>query len=130
MAMHSTMKNLFCGTAIFAAAILTGAPAHADGLRAAVRDGYGRLVFDWDAPVRYSAEVVNGQLVIQFDRPVASGVAAADLTLAPFVNGPGRLSADDRTLTYALRPNISMRTFPVGNAVVIDLTPAPTQTAT
>lgn len=105
------------------------APAHAEGLRAAQRDGYARLVFDWDSAVRYSAEVLNGQLVVQFERAITGGSAAADPALADYVTSPGRLSPDGRTLTYTLKPNINMRTFPVGNAVVIDLSPTTSPTA-
>ncbi len=118
------VASAFCG-----ALLLSGATMAAEGMRAAQRDGYGRIVFDWDSPVRYAAEVVNGQLVVQFDRAVGGNVAASDEALAAYVVGAGRLSADGRTLTYALRPNVTMRTFPVGNAVVIDLTPAATPAA-
>src|SRR6185312_9677339 len=45
------------------------------------------------------------------------------------ITGPGQLSADGRTLTFPLRPNVTMQTFPVGNAVVIDLKPGATPPA-
>ncbi|TAL01306.1 MAG: tetratricopeptide repeat protein [Rhodospirillaceae bacterium] len=112
--------------AILAALCLsTPTVLHAAGLRTATRDGYARLVFDWDSPVRYSADVVGGQLVMQFETPIGGNIAAANQALAEYVTGPGQLSPDGRTLIFPLRPSVTMRTFPVGNAVVVDLT-APT----
>ncbi|MDX2223543.1 MAG: hypothetical protein SFV21_12385, partial [Rhodospirillaceae bacterium] len=103
------------------AAGCSGAPAWADGLRAAPRDGYGRIVFDWDQPIRYAAEVVGGQLVVQFERPITGNINDVAAALSAYVQ-PGRLSADGRTATFPLRANVTMRTFTVGNAVVVDLT--------
>jgi tetratricopeptide (TPR) repeat protein len=105
------------------------APARADGVRAAQREDYGRIVFDWDQPIRYSAAVVAGQLVVQFERPITGDITAIQQSLGPYVLN-GLLSPDRRTATFPLRANVNMRTFTVGNAVVIDLTgPAPAQTA-
>jgi tetratricopeptide (TPR) repeat protein len=102
-------------------AVLCGGMAEAaDGVRSAQRDGYGRVVFDWDAPVRYSAEVVNGTLVVQFERPIGGNVAPVVQAMAPYIT-TSQFSADRRTLTFMLRPNITMRTFTVGTAVVVDL---------
>ena len=28
------------------------------------------MVFDWDEPVSYSADIINGELVLRFDKPV------------------------------------------------------------
>jgi hypothetical protein len=94
--------------------------ALADGVRAAQRDQYGRIVFDWNDPVRYSAAVVNGQLVVQFERPISGDLNSVQQQMGPYVTS-GFLSADGRTATFPLRPNVTMRTFTVGNAVVIDL---------
>ena len=71
------MISHFKRAALFAIAILSATPALADGVRSALRDGYGRVVFDWDTPVRYAADVVNGALVVQFERPVANDITAA-----------------------------------------------------
>ena len=110
MMRHARIALLIVSTSIAAIA----SPAQAEGLRAASRDGYGRLVFDWDSPVRYSAEVVGNQLVLQFDRPIAGNVPAADQALTDYVAGPGKLGADGRSLTYVLRANVTMRPFAVG----------------
>jgi len=96
----------------------------ADGVRAAQRDDYGRIVFDWNEPIRYSAAVVAGQLVVQFERPITGDLASIQQTLGPYVLN-GLLSPDRRTATFPLRANVTMRTFTVGNAIVIDLSGPP-----
>ena len=112
------MKRLlpFAALAMLAAV----SAARADNVRAAQRDDYGRVVFDWDQPIRYAAEVLNGTLVVQFERPVTSDIAAVAKGLVPYLL-PGRFSNDRRTVYFPLKPNVTMRTFTVGNAVVIDL---------
>ncbi len=94
--------------------------AQADNIRAAQREGYGRLVFDWDQPIRYAADVLNGTLIVQFERPVTRDVAPVVQGLAPYI-ASSSYSADRRTVYFPLRPNITMRTFTVGNAIVLDL---------
>jgi tetratricopeptide (TPR) repeat protein len=106
--------------AILVAALLGAASAAADGVRSAARDGYGRIVFDWNAPVRYAADVVGGALVVQFERPVTGDISTAIPALAPYITA-NRFSPDRRTFTFTLRPNVTMRTFTVGSAVVVDL---------
>jgi hypothetical protein len=108
--------------------LLAAAPASADAVRFAVREGYGRVVFEWDAPVRYAAEVVAGNLVVQFERPFDMNPQSLALPLAPYVGTPV-ISADRRTATFPLRPSVTMRTFTVGSAVVIDLVGPPQQVA-
>ena len=104
----------------FAALLAFAGPAAADDMRSALREGYGRIVFDWNQPVRYAAEVVGGTLLIQFERPVTGDIAKLTQSLAAYVNG-GRLSADRKTASFPLKPNVTMRTFTVGQAVVVDL---------
>jgi hypothetical protein len=123
-----TLRTALLGVLI-GAGLLAAMPARADGVRAAQRDDYGRIVFDWVEPIRYSAAVVGGQLVVQFERPIVGDIAPVQQSLGPYVLG-GQLSADRLTATFPLRPNVTMRTFTVGNAVVIDLTGGqPTQAA-
>ncbi len=109
---------------ILAGVLLCAQDGYAAPIRVADRDGYGRIVFDWTAPVRYSATVVGGQLVLQFDQPVTGDVAAAAQNLAGYL-GVGRVSPDRRTITFSLRNNFQMRSITVGAAVVVDLFGAP-----
>ncbi|MGE3333787.1 MAG: tetratricopeptide repeat protein [Rhodospirillaceae bacterium] len=113
----------------FAVALLTAAPAAADAVRFAARDGYGRVAFEWDQPVRYSADIVGGDLVVQFERAVSMTPAPLAQALGAYISGAPRISPDQRTIAFPLRPNVTMRTFTVGSAVVVDLVAAPAQTA-
>ena len=116
------MKRL---TLALALALFAAAPALADGVRFAARDGYGRVAFEWDQPVRYSADVLGGELVVQFERAVTMTPAAIAQALGTYISGPPRLSPDQRTVVFPLRPNVTMRTFTVGSAVVVDLVGPP-----
>lgn len=118
------MRFLFAVIAILVAA----APTLADAVRFAPREGYGRIVFEWDTPVRYSADVVDGNLVVQFERAISGSVSAAAQSLATYVGTP-RVSPDQRTIVFPLRPNVTMRTFTVGSAVVVDLVTPQAQAA-
>lgn len=118
---NSSLRRIGFAAVVAVLAGFASSQALADGVRAAQKEGYGRIVFDWDNPVRYSAAVVGGQLVVQFERPVGGDVSAVQQALGPYVNG-GFLSPDGRTATFSLKANVNMRTFTVGNAVVLDLT--------
>ena len=92
--------------------------------RAAVHDDYVRIVFDWDAPVGYSAEIVNGQLLVRFDRPIKGGVQSLIKPLAKVVRGAS-VSADGMAATFPLIKPMSVKAFAGNNnSVVIDLTEA------
>ncbi|MEQ9445921.1 MAG: tetratricopeptide repeat protein [Rhodospirillaceae bacterium] len=111
-----------CLRVAFAIALLIGMgqPVLSAPMRVAERDGYGRIVFDWPAPVRYSANVIGGQLVLQFDRPITGDVSAAAAALPGYLNA-GRISPDRLTASFPLTNTFEMRSLVVGTAVVIDL---------
>lgn len=111
------------GAALLVFASLSGVEsqvAYADNIRAAERGDFGRLVFEWDDPVRYAAEVVGDTLVVQFERPVTTDIAESAQTLNTYVAG-GRFAPDRRSIFLPLRAGVSMRTFTVRNVVVVDL---------
>jgi tetratricopeptide (TPR) repeat protein len=93
--------------------------AQAAQVRAAPHDGYGRLVFDWAAPVRWQAEVAAGNLILQFSAPVTDDPAGAVAPLKDYVSAV-RLSEDRRTVTLPLTGQIDVNAFTLGSAVVID----------
>lgn len=59
----------------------------ATAVRAAAHDGYGRMVFDWDQPVRYDVEIAAGNLIVSFDRPVEAATGRIPEALADYVAG-------------------------------------------
>ncbi|EPY02106.1 tetratricopeptide repeat protein [Magnetospirillum fulvum] len=110
---------------VLAAALPTLALAQARGAsspRAADHDGYGRMVFDWEGPVGFTAEQVDGQLVVHFDKPIAGDPKAVVKPLSRYLKGAS-LSADRTTATFPLTGPVQIKTLRSGNAVVIDLSP-------
>ncbi|MBI3444782.1 MAG: tetratricopeptide repeat protein [Magnetospirillum sp.] len=96
--------------------------------RAADHDGYGRLVFDWDGPVKFSAETVNGQLIIRFDRPMAGDPKVVLKPLARYLKG-ATLSPDRMMVTFPLAIPVQVKSFQTGSSVVVDLTESKTPTS-
>jgi hypothetical protein len=88
--------------------------------RAAEHDNFGRMVFDWDAPVQWSADVVNGQLLIRFEKPVAGDPKALLKPLSKYLKGVV-LSSDRRMVTFSLAVPVQIKSFSSGNSTVIDL---------
>lgn len=130
--MTQTKQNLFgtklamlaAASCILFAQLFANAEATAAPMRVADRDGYGRIVFDWPTPVRFTANVVGGQLVMQFDQPVTGDVTAAVAGLRGYLQS-GRISPDRRTVTFPLTNAFQVRAITVGAAVVVDLFGAP-----
>ncbi len=119
----SIIRAAVLGFGVFIAAC----PALADAIavRAAAHDGYGRIVFNWTAPVGYSAVAEGGRLVVRFQRPIESDLGAVNRSLAKFL-GAGQIGPDGRSVVFPLKGNLSVRHFYMGSAVVVDvLEPAP-----
>lgn len=92
----------------------------ATAIRSAPHDGYGRMVFDWDGPVRWSADIAAGQLVLQFSEPVTDDPRKVLGPLKDYVSTV-RVSDDRRTLTFPLKGGYRLNSFTLGSAVVVDL---------
>lgn len=89
--------------------------------RAAEHDGFGRMVFDWDSPVKFSAETVNSQLIVRFDRPIAGDPKVVLKPLARYLKGV-TLSPDRKMVTFPLAVPVQVKSFQTGtNSVVVDL---------
>lgn len=102
----------------------TPARAAAEAVRAAAHDGYGRIVFDWNEPVRYDVEVAAGALIIRFDKPIGASTARVPAALTDYV-AAARVSPDGRTLTLPLKGAFEPRSFTIGTSVVVDLMGGP-----
>jgi tetratricopeptide (TPR) repeat protein len=98
--------------------------------RAALHDDFGRMVFDWDGPVKFSAEVVNSQLVVRFDKPIGGDVKAVLKPLARYLKGV-TLSPDRKMATFPLAVPVQIKSFQTSTSVVVDLSEskAPTSSA-
>ena len=95
----SLVIRRFCFSAAisFIAAFTLLCDTYAASMRVVARDGYGRIVFDWPIPVLYTANIIAGQLVLQFDRPVTGNVQLAATGLGGY-REEGRISPDRRTV--------------------------------
>jgi len=89
-------------------------------VRAWPHDGYGRLVFDWSAPVDYSAEIADGRLVVEFDRPFEVDLDAALELLRDYV-AKAQSDPAGRTLRFELSAPFRLRHFVANGSVVVDL---------
>ncbi len=83
---------------------------------------FARIVFDWRAPVKFSAKVVGNQLRISFERPLQTEFDRAAKSLAPFLSEL-QLQASGTAVSANLRGYYSLRSFSSENTVVIDLIP-------
>jgi len=114
--------------AFLALAALCSLPAWAENAsnsntspRAAAHDGYGRMVFDWTGPVTYSADVINGELVLRFDRPVSGDFRNLLKPLSRYLRTVS-VSSDRRTATFPLTRPIGVKAYTNSNgAVIVDL---------
>ncbi|MGE5547236.1 MAG: hypothetical protein ACM33T_10080, partial [Solirubrobacterales bacterium] len=88
--------------------------------RAAEHDGFGRMVFDWDAPLRWSADVVNNELVLRFEKPVAGDPRALLKPLGKYLKSV-TISPDRRMVSFPLAVPVQVKSFTTGNSTVVDL---------
>ncbi|MFT5488851.1 MAG: hypothetical protein ACI9MU_003780, partial [Alphaproteobacteria bacterium] len=89
---------------------------------------FGRIVFDWRSPVKFTAKIVGTQLRVRFNRPLKTEFAKAAKSLAPYMSEL-QVGATGTTISANLRGYYSLRSFSNENAVVIDLTPEESSTA-
>ncbi|MBX9633469.1 MAG: hypothetical protein K2X44_00685, partial [Magnetospirillum sp.] len=108
---------------IFLLALMVWAPLEAlaqASPRGAAHETFGRMVFDWDSPVQWSADVVNGQLVVRFEKPMAGDPKQLLKPLSKYLKGV-TLSADRRMATFSLAMPVQVKSFVTGSSTVIDL---------
>ncbi|GAB3125339.1 tetratricopeptide repeat protein [Novispirillum itersonii subsp. nipponicum] len=89
-------------------------------IRSAPHKDYGRVVFDWNGTVGYSASVEKGKVIITFDQPVQDDPAKVARSLGEYVSG-ARLSPDRKTVTFDLKGDFAPKAFTSGKSVVLDL---------
>ena len=107
--------------ALVPAAIALPVPAAAEvTARASDHGTYGRMVFDWRAPVRHTARLSGRSLTIRFGRPITGSLIAIRRNLSAYVDEIA-VSDDARAITVALTGRFRMRSFVRGNRVVVDL---------
>jgi len=112
-------------TSLVAALMVAGpADALAASVSTSVGDGFGRIIFDWDVPVRYTVEMRDRTLIARFDTPVPNGASLIPRRLPAYVETV-RLSGDRLQAIMPLKDTFSLTAYPQGSAVVIELLGGP-----
>jgi tetratricopeptide (TPR) repeat protein len=105
--------------------LVSGAAANAQTAvetRGGVHDGYGRLVFVWPQPVVFEARIEGSELVVEFERPFRSDLAAATRLLRRYLSN-GRVNG--RQARFTLQRPVDLRSFGSGASVVVDVVDPP-----
>ncbi len=121
--MSMTPINGFRVFALAAALFFLGASlsrAEPVPVRAAPHEGFGRIVFNWQFPVRYTAKQNGNEVTVRFGRPIEAGYGGVVRVLGKYLRraAPGN---DGRSVTFFLKDGFGMRAFDMGSAVVVDL---------
>lgn len=82
--------------------------------------GKAALVFDWETPTTFSAEVFDGNLIVRFGRPFTADLDAA-VSAMPSHFLDATIRPDMRTAVFALRRDQTFRTSQTGTRIVIEL---------
>jgi len=89
---------------------------------ASVQGGFARIIFDWPDEVNGSAQLVDGVLVISFEKPFNVNVDALAKTLEPYV-ALVRRDADGKGLRLALKGPVRLKTTNLMVRHAFDLLP-------
>ena len=112
------LAALACALAPFAAAA-----QETVRVRGGAHPNFGRLVFDWPAPVGASAKIEGNRLIVNFERPMAGDLSKIGGALGDYIKR-GSLSADGRTATFELAKPATIKSQTPGKAVIVDLAAA------
>jgi len=110
-----------------AALVFAAAPARAAEnvpVRAADHGDYGRIVFDWGAPVGHSVALTGRTLTVAFDRPMDGSFDSVRRWLKGYVTA-ARLEDGGRKAVFDLAGDFTTSDFESGNSLAVDLKRAP-----
>jgi len=97
-------------------------------VRAGAHPGYGRIVFKWSLPVKYTAKIENGALRVTFGEPAETNYNEVKRNLRKFVSG-ARSSDGGRAVSFPLTGDYGVRSFYSGSYLVVDIVGEPTSAA-
>ncbi|PWC85822.1 hypothetical protein TSH100_14700 [Azospirillum sp. TSH100] len=121
------LRGCAAAVALLAVPVLLS-PMAADAASVPVRGGshkdFGRLVFDWPGKVDFTAAVEGDRLVISFTETIDAPLDRLVRALPDYL-AAGRVEADGKTVSFDLKRPVALKSFRNGNAVAIDLSPAP-----
>ncbi|MBM3556985.1 MAG: hypothetical protein FJX47_15685, partial [Alphaproteobacteria bacterium] len=123
------MRRVLALALVFFGFAAAAAAQDAVRLRGWTHPNYGRLVFDWPAPVGHEVRLDGERLILRFDRPMSADFARALANLGAYLKG-ARLSPDGREAVLELAQPVRPTSQVNGTAVVIDLHPDTARAAT
>jgi tetratricopeptide (TPR) repeat protein len=116
-----------CRVLVAALLLALAAPAPARAaekvtVRAAEHDkeGFGRIAFEWPAPVAFEAKLDGQVLTVHFERPLEAELGAVTSHLDGYVAAV-RIAADGETVIAELKRPATLRTLRDGNVIAIDI---------
>lgn len=116
---------LFLTLATFLISYGTGFGAEPVDVRGGLHAKFGRLVFDWKAPVTYQVAVQGNQLIITFDRGMEGQFDKARAEISGYM-GNVKLEDGGKRVVVALKRAVKTKHFVNENSIVIDLLPTGT----
>ncbi len=106
-------------------------PVAADQVRIRSQDNdtYGRMIFDWSSPVEFSARLTEAGLEVRFGRPLETSFDEVQRNLERYIDAVRYGDGDTRrTVIFTLKAGFDLKSYKLGDKVVIDLTwPAPAE---
>lgn len=81
---------------------------------------YGRIIFDWPAPVKHSARIEGGMLVVEFSRPMRGEFDRVVKYLGDYVTS-AELTGKGKVARFGLTGSFDVDSFATGASVVVDL---------
>lgn len=116
-----TRPAIVAALSIWMAAIATGAGAATSvTARAALHEGFGRVVFDWPATTAYRVDRDGSRLVITFEESFTVSFDSVKRVLNDYLSDI-RLSDDGRTVEIELAAEFDFRDFAYDDKVIVDL---------
>lgn len=130
MSLRRGLLALALTLSLTAGALSSARAAETVGVRAAEHDkqGFGRIAFDWPAPISFDAKIDGKTLTIHFARPFTARLDAVKRALDDYV-GAIRIGADGASIVAALKRPVTLHSFTDGNTVAIDLVASRPQAA-
>ncbi|NVK17421.1 MAG: hypothetical protein HWE30_01855 [Methylocystaceae bacterium] len=117
------------GLVIFLISVLAVQSAWAEriAVRAGAHPGYGRMVFKWSLPVRYTAEIENGVLNVTFGEPAETSYNEVRTNLSKFIRSVSPSNGGRNLAIQLTEGDYGVRSFYTGSYLVIDIVgePAP-----
>jgi hypothetical protein len=117
------MRRILAAALLLAlAAPVPARAAESVRVRAAEHDkeGFGRIAFDWPAPVAFEARLDGQTLTIHFARPLEAKFGAVLGHLDGYIAAV-RIGADGDSVIAELKRPATLRSFAEGNVVAVDI---------